>query len=150
MRLRWTLVSLSVCVCLGCFDESTSQVETGESSIPPSVEDEQPAESVTRQIAKAGVEKSGRSLDDQKGVGRVIAQPAKTLLAVPGRMVFEVKIPHAMNLYKATNGRLPQSHEEFMEKIIEANSIKLPVLMPDQKYVYDPKTGQLMVEGPAK
>jgi len=60
-------------------------------------------------------------------------------------------IKHAVDLYKAgtPDGRGPATHEEFMEKIIKANQIRLPDLPPGQRYVYDPKQEQLMVERPA-
>ena len=37
-----------------------------------------------------------------------------------------------------------------MENVIKANQIKLPVLPPGHKYVYDPATKQLMVERPKR
>jgi hypothetical protein len=54
-----------------------------------------------------------------------------------------------MQLYEATNGKKPTTHEEFMEQIIRANQIVLPELPAGQRYVYDPETGELMVEKPA-
>jgi len=66
------------------------------------------------------------------------------------RIVFEIEVPQALNLYKAVNGKGPQTHEEFMEKIIKANNIKLPELLPRERYVYDPEKEQLMVEQPAR
>ncbi len=54
-------------------------------------------------------------------------------------------IQHAMDLYKAENGSFPKTQEEFMQKIIKDNDIKLPVLPEGHKYEYDPKEGQLMV-----
>ena len=84
------------------------------------------------------------------GYGKgVIATPAASLWAVRERMVFEVQIPEAMKLFKATEDRAPKSHEEFMEKIIKANNIHLPELPEGDRYRYDPKTEQLMVESPA-
>ena len=50
----------------------------------------------------------------------------------------------------ASEGRNPESHEEFMEKIVKFNQIKLPELPPGHKYVYDPATEQLMVERPKR
>jgi hypothetical protein len=105
---------------------------------------------VTRQVAKTGVGKRGRSLEGKTGIARVIAQPARTLFVVEQRLVFEVQIPEAMKLHEAMNGQPPKSHEEFMEKIIKENRIQLPTLPRDQKYVYDPATKQLMVEMPAR
>ncbi len=98
----------------------------------------------TEKKAEVGVGKKGR------GYGKgVIATPAASLWAVRERVVFEVLIPEAMKLFKATEDRAPKSHEEFMEKIIKANNIHLPELPEGDRYRYYPKTEQLMVESPA-
>jgi hypothetical protein len=53
-------------------------------------------------------------------------------------------IDHAMNLYAASNdGKYPKDHEEFMEKIIEANSIELEPLQEPYEYFYNAEDGQL-------
>ena len=84
-----------------------------------------------------------------RGYGKgVIVTPAASLCAARERLVFEVEIPEAMKLFKATEDRAPKSHEEFMEKIIKANNIHLPELPEGDRYKYDPKTEQLMVESP--
>jgi hypothetical protein len=76
--------------------------------------------------------------------------PARSLFAARERLVFQVALPQALNLYQAEHGRFPRSHEEFMRDVIEFNRINLPELPPGQKYVYDPQSGELMVERPAK
>jgi hypothetical protein len=55
-----------------------------------------------------------------------------------------------MQLYEATNGRKPRTHEEFMEQIVKFNAIPLPQLPPDCRYIYDPEIGELMVEHPKR
>lgn len=92
--------------------------------------------------AQAGVGVKGRSLDNEKGV---LVTPAKTLFAARERVVFEIQIPQAMQLFKATNGQPPASHDEFMQRVIAENSIQLPMLPVGQRYQYDPATEQLMV-----
>jgi hypothetical protein len=77
-----------------------------------------------------------------------IATPVAALFAARERIVFDIQIPHAMNVFKAVEGRTPKSHEEFMEKIVKANQIKLPKLPDGHRYVYDPRQEQLMVERP--
>lgn len=54
-----------------------------------------------------------------------------------------------MQLYQATNGHYPRNQQEFETQILQANNIKLPELPPGHKYVYDPKSHELMVERPA-
>ncbi len=58
--------------------------------------------------------------------------------------------PRPCRYSKRLNGRKPNSHEEFMEKIIKEGKINLPELPAGQRYVYDPEQGQLMVERPAQ
>jgi hypothetical protein len=53
-----------------------------------------------------------------------------------------------MDLFKATEGRAPKDHAEFMQRIVKENNIKLPELPEGDRYMYDPKTEQLMVESP--
>ena len=79
-----------------------------------------------------------------------IATPLAARWRAAERLVFEVQIPQAMNLYKATNGHAPKSHQEFMAQIIEFNRINLPELRPEERYQYDPETEQLMVVGAEK
>ena len=95
--------------------------------------------------AQAGVAKAGRSLDPHEGM---LVTPAKTYFAVRERLMFEATIPQALNLYKATNGKFPQSHDEFMAQIIQAGQIQLPQLPEGQRYVWDPNKEELMVARP--
>jgi hypothetical protein len=106
-----------------------------------------PAVDPNTEIVKAekGVGLKGRSLDQYEGI---VVTPVKALFSAKERVVFEIQIPHALNLYQASEGELPKSHEEFMEKIVEANKIKLPQLPPKAEYLYDPETGELMVRRP--
>ena len=136
--------SLTLIGC-GSPEETTDNPETPEIEEPnveiPEVETEQVK-------AEAGVGKEGASLQNETGIGGVIAEPAKQFFNVKQRAVFEFQIPQAVQLFAATNGRKPNSHDEFMEKIIQANQIQLPELKEGQKYVYNPETAELMVERP--
>jgi hypothetical protein len=48
-------------------------------------------------------------------------------------------INYALKLFEASEGRYPQSHEEFMDKIIRANNIQLPELVEGEEYIYVPE-----------
>jgi len=96
-----------------------------------------------RTKAEAGVGKKGRNYG-----GGVITEPIRQYFQVSQRIHF-MNMEHAMRLYKAEFGNLPKSHDEFMDKIIKANSIELPELPEGERYVYDPARGELMVEKPA-
>jgi hypothetical protein len=115
---------------------------------PPATPPAEPAPAnseMERVKAQKGVAAAGRSLDQYSGP---IVTPAKAYFSVRERVVFEIQIPEALKLFKATNGQGPKSHDDFMTQIIEANQIKLPPVPPGSRYVYDPKTEELMVERP--
>jgi len=98
-----------------------------------------------RAVADVGVGQKGHY-----GQG-IITTPLDAIWRTDEALAFRVKIKHALDLYKATNdGRGPATHEEFMEKIIRENQIRLPDLPPGHRYKYDPKLGELMVERPAQ
>ena len=71
--------------------------------------------------------------------------PASALFNVQQKAVLEIQIPHALQLFEATEGRLPKSHEEFMEKIVKANNLVLPELPEGAVYKFDTEKGELWV-----
>jgi hypothetical protein len=108
-----------------------------------SAEDTSPAaETVSsRQKAAAGAGKKGQGYG-----GGPISEPARLYFSIRERSVFQIQIPQALNLYKATNGKGPADHDEFMAKIIGENGISLPELPAGKQYVFDPEQGELMIE----
>lgn len=101
------------------------------------------------QKAGVGVGIRGDSLRNEEGVGKMIAAPAVALFNAREKAVFEIQIPHALNLFKALEGRVPKTHEEFMQKIVQANGIQLPELKPGTRYRFRPDqgdAGELWVE----
>ncbi|MEE3372213.1 MAG: hypothetical protein VX346_22960 [Planctomycetota bacterium] len=100
-----------------------------------------------RVVAGVGVGRRSRSLDKRSGP---VVEPLKSLVATKERLAFDVQLKQAMNLYQATHGRLPQSHDEFMTQIVAFNKIKLPALPAGHKYLFDPQRGELMVERPVR
>jgi hypothetical protein len=59
--------------------------------------------------------------------------------------ISKIEIDHAINLFQAENGRYPKDYDEFMEKIIKANNIQLPVLPAKGQYKYDEENHCLVV-----
>jgi len=94
---------------------------------------------VVREKAVVGVGKKGR--DYEPGL---VTTPVSIYFRGPQMMAFRIQIPDAMNKFKGINGHYPKSHEEFMQKIIKENMIKLPDLLPGQRYVYDAKKAAQM------
>lgn len=62
--------------------------------------------------------------------------------------ISKTHIEHALNLFNASEGRYPNSHEEFMTAIIKANNIQLPVLPAGKQYQYDVENHKLVVIDP--
>jgi hypothetical protein len=105
------------------------------------------AANTERVRAEKGVGIKGRSLDQYEGA---VVTPAKAFFSTKERIAFEIEVPKALQLYEASSGESPKTNQEFMDNVIKANQIKLPMLPPGHKYVYDPETKQLMVERPKK
>lgn len=158
MKVRLLFAScVSVSLLAGCDDSALIQPKT---ETPPVVAPSNPvansdgevaagavgnpgSEAGVAQKAGVGVGIRGDSLRNEEGIGKIIASPAVTYFNVREKAVFEIQIPHALNLYKALEGKLPKSHEEFMDKIVKANGIQLPELKPGMKYRYRPDQGEL-------
>lgn len=78
--------------------------------------------------------------------------PVTAPLSAYGPMLEQISktsIEGAVNLFHANEGRYPKDIDEFMEKIIKANNIKLPVLPGGKQYQYDVENHKLVVvDGP--
>ncbi len=48
----------------------------------------------------------------------------------------------AIQHYKATNGKMPKDHDEFMSGVIAGFGIELPPLEEGEEYLWDPSEGQ--------
>lgn len=99
--------------------------------------------------AGVGTTNEGRSLDNLDPVQNAIAYPAKTYFAVREKIKFQIEIPGAYKLYKAEN-ETPLTLDEFKEKVLDPNGIKLPPLPPGHTYEWDPEKEELMVRQPKK
>ncbi len=124
----------------GTGDETPKSVDDGanDGSIKPNAGNPDANPNGTR--VKAGPELGNKDFGP-------LGQSFEVYFGAKARIEF-LKMQHAMDLFKIEHG-LPKSHEEFMEKIVKENSVKLPELPEGNVYEYDPKTGDLMV-APAK
>lgn len=59
--------------------------------------------------------------------------------------ISKIQIVPLVNVFYTENERYPKDYDEFMEKIIKANNIKLPVLPGGKKYQYDEAKHELVV-----
>ena len=151
--LSFSLLIALLCL-VGCSVKVTTKNSSADTPLPEVINENQVREEAApqekqlpeqskpkREEAKVGVGEKGRSYG-----GGIITEPASQYWKAKERIAFNIQIPKALQLFKATNGSAPKSHDEFMEKIIKAGRIELPKLPPGRRYIYDPKTEKLMVE----
>lgn len=144
--VSFRFLSLTLCFLCGC--GPTKEIPISPDTDPSAANGtslQTPTNEPPRR-AETGVGIAGRSLQQEQGIGKMIAQPAATLFKVREKVVFEIQLPQAVALFQASEGRLPNSHEEYFEKIIDANRINLPKLPAGQAYRYRPDLGELWVE----
>ena len=103
---------------------------------------DRPVAGAVREKARRGMGKKGQGYG-----GGIITQPISTYFQTRDRIALQ-QIIHEMKIYKAMNGHYPKNLDEFMDKIIKPARIKLPTLPEGQRYIYDPKKGELLVERP--
>ncbi len=147
MTLRWIMRSPSkfaatacaVLIAIGCGGckpingtDTSSSNETAETNI-------------VAQQALAGVGKEGQSLKDNTGVSRIISGPAQALFNFKQKAVLEIQVKQAIDVFRATEGRFPNSHKEFMDRCIAPYNIQLPELPEGAVYHFNSQEGQLWV-----
>ena len=71
-----------------------------------------------------------------------IAMPLKALWSVKSKLAAD-QVHHALELYKASQGHPPKTHQEFMDRIINENHIQLEALPAGSSYLYDPSQGEI-------
>ncbi|MCL2306044.1 MAG: hypothetical protein FWC43_11940 [Planctomycetaceae bacterium] len=114
---------------------------------------DEPAEPVAepqRELVAIGENVTGKAdfaKDGDKHIMAPILVPLGEYFKISEHIVFRMQIPEAMKLYRAEHdNKPPATHDEFMKDIINANQIELPKLRnPDDKYQYDPESGELMI-----
>ena len=128
----WSLVLL----CLfGCMDSLDKQVQKSPNSI---------IGKTTQDVGEIKPE-AGATVSDSK---IEITDPVTGPLQAYGPAVERIMkshVAHALNLFNASEGRYPNSYEEFMTRIIKENNIQLPVLPGGKRYQYDVPNHQLVV-----
>ena len=119
---------------VGCQPDSTAttQPAAGEAKIEA-------------QKAAVGVAKQGQSLQDRQGVAKIVAAPLSAVAGVKQMVAYDIQVKQALDVFQAQEGRLPRSHEEFMEKCIRANNIQLPELPEGAVYRFNVEKGELWV-----
>lgn len=111
-------------------------------------DEERPPRASPRFVKDETPDRVGVATDDSKatpGAEVGVMKPAREFFSIRERAVFDIQIRDALKLFKATAGRGPKSHDEFMDRVVEANQIQLPELPAGYRYVYDPQKDEMMV-----
>jgi hypothetical protein len=117
------------------------------------------SKSLQDQVKKSDTNIVGKTTDDigefdPKAKNKVVEAKVEITNPVTGALeaygpavqrISDGEITHALNLFNAENDRYPKDYEEFTEKIVKANRIKLPVLPGKKKYQYDVENHKLIV-----
>ncbi len=131
-----TLIFMSIVAALcGCMQSLEDQTKKSPNSI---------IGKTTQDVGKFDPN-AGNTVSDSKVR---VTDPVLAGLQAYGPMVEQImksEVLHAVNLFQATNDRYPKDYEEFMEQIIKANNIRLPVLPGGKKYQYDEVNHVLVV-----
>jgi hypothetical protein len=99
----------------------------------------------TQDIRQFDANKQNQVVSDQKIHA---TDPITGPLSAYGPMmerISSIEITSALNLFHAENDRYPKDLDEFMEKIVKANNIRLPVLPYKGRYEYDVEKHELMI-----
>jgi hypothetical protein len=95
----------------------------------------------TQKIGEWDPEANRQVRDDSKDINIVNRTRKGASSAI--NQIATMQIQQAVNLFNAAEGRYPKSHEEFMEKVIKANNIRLPEPVTSCEYQYDVENHEL-------
>lgn len=137
----WWAVVFAMPAIAGCDDGSGADVP-----YQPPVVQEEVLPPMEAQKAAVGVGKSSRRLSDGSTVEQMASYQAQAYFSAKERIAFDIQLVQAEKLFEAMEGRKPETHEEYMDKIVRANAIQLPKLPENMRYQYLPEKGELWVE----
>jgi hypothetical protein len=139
-RLFWYWSLALVCL-FGCMESLEKQTQKSPNSIigktTQDVGEYKPDAGAKVSDSKVRVDTPG--LAAAQAYGPMLEQISKTSIA------------QALNYFNASEGRYPNSYDEFMTRIIKENNIRLPVLPGGKTYQYDVEKHELVVvDAPAE
>jgi hypothetical protein len=104
-----------------------------------------PAKVLKAQRASVEVCKLGAKLRDNNDAQKIITGAPGVLLDVKVGAVLNIQIPQALQIFKASEGRVPKNHAEFLSQVVERNQLKLPELIDGLVYRFNPEKEELWV-----
>lgn len=140
-----------VLLALGCDEPRHPGEKRQEASAPP----EAPAPYKPRDVIGKTTQDIRAAEPEIKNEGAKVASTkivAKDPILLAGNAYVTMigkasilQIEHAMKLYQVANNRYPKDLQEFMDEIVKANNIRLPVLPYYQEYGYDEQEHKLVI-----
>ena len=137
--------ALHIAVCIsGCSNGTPPLAER------PNPKASGPKLKTTDDITEYKVEEGQEVVDSKVEITNPITGALEAYEPIKQKIAQDIQIQHAVRIFEATEGRYPKDFEEFMDKVIKANNIRLPQLGPDKQYQYDVQNHKLMVVRPVK
>ncbi len=136
-RIPHVAVLLGLTLCAGCLESSGKPTDdnSGKGIIGKKTQD----------IGEFDRNKANQVVSDQKiRATDPITGPVSAYGPIVEK-ISKIEIDHAVALFNASEGRYPKDYDEFMEKIIKANNIQLPVLPYKGRYQYDVEKHELLI-----
>ena len=136
-RFPHVAVLVGLIVCAGCLESSGKPTDdnSGKGIFGKTTQD----------IREHDKNKADQVVSDQKIHA---TDPITAPLSTYGPMMERIstaEITHVVDLFHAEYDRYPKDLDEFMEKIVKANNIRLPVLPYKGRYEYDVAKHELMI-----
>jgi hypothetical protein len=146
-HMHWLVLAGCIVALTGC-EEEPRHTAGNRSVSPKHKEDSGPIVGQRTQKvvnAEAALKKGDARIASTKITAKdPITLQGNAYVSIVGR-VSQLKIEHALNLFRGANDRYPKDYEEFMAEIIKANNISLPKLPSYQEYGYDEKEHKLVI-----
>lgn len=137
------------CVAIGCkpYNSNSASTVVGDPGNAPGGDAAGAVAAAVPPAQKASVAvvKVGAKLRDNSDAQKMITGAPGVLLDAKPNALFNISIPQAIQLFKASEGRVPKNHAEFMAKIIEPNNLTLPVLLDGLVYQFNTEKEELWV-----
>lgn len=136
MRVTWIPV-LGCLIAGGCMDSLQGQVEANsKKSI---------IGKTTQKVGKFDANKKDQEVSNSEvHYSNPVTGAAEAYVPIIEK-TSKLEIEHAVRIFHALHGRYPRDYDEFMEKIILENGIRLPMLPADREYQYDEQNHTLVV-----
>ena len=125
-----------VCISMGCVKPGSDVAEKKDKPEPILGKE-------TQEIGEFNPDANRKLRDDKEGVNMVNSTMRGASHAI--HEIARLQIKQSVEMFRAVEGRYPKSHEEFMEKVIKANGIKLPAPVTTAEYQYDVENHELLV-----